>query len=179
MTLLATSTKESTQDSETTTIPTQSKRTTAVTGKAQVDERLAAQRRAEALRRASTVPSRETGEMPAIAGPRPRASALATLALIIGLGAAFAVLTGLLVGMGVGLGLLATFAAIGGIAATSRRHIAGKGDALLGMLLGLSSIVIGALAMTGALPWLDPTTDQVMRLHEWLDVRMPWLFPDP
>ena len=47
------------------------------------------------------------------------------------------------------------------------------------MMLGLSSIVIGALAMTGALPWLDPTTDQVMRLHEWLDVRMPWLFPDP
>ena len=65
MALLSTSTKESTQDRETTIIPTQTRSTTAVTGKAQVDERLAAQRRAEALRRASTVPSRETGEMPA------------------------------------------------------------------------------------------------------------------
>jgi hypothetical protein len=102
---------------------------------------------------------------------------LATLSLMLGLGATFAVLSGLLAGIGVGLGLLATFAAIGGIAATSRRHVAGKGDALLGMLLGLASIVVGSLAMTGVLPWLDPGSDQVMRLHDWLDVRMPWLFP--
>ncbi len=117
--------------------------------------------------------------MPAIAGPHPRASLLATLSLMLGLGGMFAVLSGLLAGVGVGLGLLATFAAIGGIAATSRQHVAGKGDAMLGMVLGLASIVVGSLAMTGALPWLDSGTDQVGRLHDWLDVRMPWLFPDP
>jgi hypothetical protein len=170
MALTLTRTRESTQDDATTITP-------AATGKAQVDERLAAQRRAEALHRATTVPSRETNEMPAVVGPRPRASFMATMALMLGLGATFAVLTGLLVGVGVGLGLLATFAAIGGIAATSKHHVAGKGDALLGMLLGLASIVVGSLAMTGVLPWLDPSTDQVLRLHDWLDVRMPWLFP--
>src|SRR5262245_60269921 len=75
-----------------------------------------------------------TSEMPALAGPRSRASMLATVALMLGLGAVFAVLTGVLASVGVGLGLLATFAAIGGIAATSRTHVAGKGDALLGMV---------------------------------------------
>jgi hypothetical protein len=102
---------------------------------------------------------------------------LATLSLILGLGGAGAVLSGILAGVGVGLGLLATFAAIGGIAATSRRHIAGKGDALLGMGLGLAAIVVGSLAMTGSLPWLDLGTDNVTRLRDWLDVRLPWLFP--
>jgi len=121
---------------------------------------------------------RETSEMPALAGPRSRASMLATLSLMLGLGAAFAVLTGLLAGVGVALGLLATFAAIGGLAATSRRHVAGKGDAILGMVIGLASIVVGSLAMTGSLPWWDTSTDQVMRVHDWLDVRMPWLFPN-
>ena len=160
-------TKESTQDSSTAS--------GLGTGRSQVDERPAVRR----IPRSTVVPNRETSEMPAITGPRPRASMLATLSLMLGLGSVFAVLTGLLAGVGVGLGLLATFAAIGGIAATSRHHVAGKGDAVLGMILGLASIVVGSLAMTGSLPWLDPGTDQVLRLHDWLDVRMPWLFPNP
>jgi hypothetical protein len=146
---------------------------TTVAAKAPVEDSRAVQRRA-----AITVPSRTTSEMPALAGPRSRASMLATTSLILGLGSAFSVLSGVLAGVGVALGLLATFAAIGGIAATSRRHVSGKGDALLGMVLGLGAIVVGVLAMTGNLPWLNTGTDQVMRLHDWLDVRLPWLFPN-
>lgn len=155
MTLVTTRPTESTRDDATTTVPAQ--------------------------RTVTTRPPRTIGpvttEMPAPAGPRSRASMLATLALILGLGGVFGVLTGVLASVGVGLGLLATFAAIGGIAATSRSHVAGKGDALLGMTLGLGAIVVGALAMTGSLPWLDTDTDYVTRVRDWLDVRMPWLFP--
>jgi hypothetical protein len=140
---------------------------------AQVDDSRAAQRRA-----AITVPARQTTEMPAVAGPRPRASMLATLSLMFALGGVFSVLSGLLAGVGVVLGLLATFAAIGGIAATSRRHVAGKGDAVLGLMLGLASIVIGTLAITGNLPWLDTHADNVLRLHDWLQARIPFMFPN-
>jgi hypothetical protein len=152
---------------------TREKSATIVAGKSQVDDSRAAQRRA-----AVTIPARDTSEMPALAGPRPRASMLSTMSLIFGLGGAFSVLSGVLAGVGVGLGLLATFAAIGGMAATSRRHVAGKGDALFGLMLGLASIVVGTLAITGNLPWLDTQTDQVMRLHDWLAVRLPFLFPN-
>ena len=146
---------------------------TTVAGKSPVDDSRAAQRRA-----AITIPARDTSEMPALAGPRSRTSMLATTSLIFGLGSAFSVLSGVLAGVGVGLGLLATFAAIGGMAATSRRHVAGKGEAMLGIALGLASIVVGTLAITGNLPWLNTHTDQVMRLHHWLDARLPFLFPN-
>jgi hypothetical protein len=151
---------------------TDEKSATAVAGKAPVAESRAAQRRA-----AITVPARDTNEMPALTGPRSRTSMLATSSLVFGLGGAFSVLSGVLAGVGVALGLLATFAAIGGMAATSRRHVAGKGDAMLGIALGLASIVVGTLAITGNLPWLDTQTDQVMRLHDWLSARLPFLFP--
>jgi hypothetical protein len=148
---------------------------TPATGSAQVDERLAAQRRREAAARATI--ARDDTEILAT-GPRPRASLLATTSLILGLAASLSVLTGLLAGPGVGLGLLAAFAAIGGISATSRRHVAGKSDALLGMALGLTAIVIGTLILTGNLPWITSDTDQVMRVRDWLDARMPWMFPN-
>jgi hypothetical protein len=165
------------RDAATTVVPRVSDRPT---GKAQVDERLAAQRRLEAHTAAATATlPRDDSEvlttMPE--GPRPRASFFATLSLMLGLAAALTVMTGVLAGPGVGLGLLATFAAIGGIAATSRRHVAGKGDATLGMVLGLAAIIVGVLAMTGNLPWLDTANDQVMRVRDWLQAQAPWLFP--
>jgi hypothetical protein len=161
----------------TTVIPPVSDRPT---GKAQVDERLAAQRRLEARSAAATATlPRDDSEVLTTTpeGPRPRASFFATLSLMLGLAAALTVMTGVLAGPGVGLGLLATFAAIGGIAATSSRHVAGKGDALIGMALGLGAIVVGVLAITGNLPWLDTTNDQVMQVRDWLNAQAPWLFP--
>ena len=155
-----------------------------VVGRAQVDERLAARRRLEARTAAATkaaatrtVVAPDQTEVVTPVGPRPRASLLATLSLILGTGAALAVLTGVLAGPGVAFGLLAAIVGVGGVSATSRHHVAGKGDALLGIALGLGAIVVGILAITGLLPWLSSDSDQVMRVRDWLEARLPWLFP--
>jgi hypothetical protein len=103
------------------------------------------------------------------AGPHPRASMLATLSLIFGVAAGLFVLTGALAGYGIGLGGVALLLAIGGISATGRRHVAGKTDALIGLVLGLGAVVLGILALTGSLSWLTTDTDTVARVREWLD----------
>lgn len=108
---------------------------------------------------------------------RTRASAVATMALVIGVVAAGAVATGVLAGPGVALGILAAFLGLGGMAATSRPYVAGKGDALLGMFFGLAAVVVGVLALTGTLSWLSDETNTVTQLGEWLSARVPWLFP--
>jgi len=155
-----------------------------IVGRAQVDERLAARQRL-AARTATTVTdtrapatiSPDDSELIRTAGPRPRASLLATLSLVLGVGAGLTVLTGVLAGPGVGLGLLAAILSVGGISATSRRHVAGKSDAMLGMALGLAAVVVGSLALTGTLPWLSTDTDYVMRTRDWLADQLPFLFP--
>jgi len=169
-----------------------SRRAQVDSGRAQVDERLASQRRLEertaaaqaaAAGSTTTMPvvrepmPESTVVTPEVVGPRPRSSVLATLSLIFGVGAAVSVLSGVLAGPGIALGIIAAFLGIGGIAATSRRHVAGKMDALLGVVLGLAAIVVGALALTGALSWLDGNTNEIMRAHDWLATQLPWLFP--
>jgi hypothetical protein len=152
-----------------------------------VDERLTAERPVQPERpvqvderpatyRSTTAPAPEETEV-VESGPRPRASLLATISLILGVASALTVLTGALAGPGVALGLLATFAGIGGVSATSRRHVAGKSDALFGVALGLAAVVIGTLALTGTLTWLSPDANYVTRAHDWLAAQMPWLFP--
>jgi hypothetical protein len=106
---------------------------------------------------------------------RPRASALATLSLILGLGGAFLVLTGVLAPVGVAAGVLGLLFGIAGISATKRRHVAGRFDALLGTVLSLGAVAVGVLALTDLVPWLDPNTNYVARLDDWLVARMPWL----
>lgn len=108
---------------------------------------------------------------PVIAGPRPRASLLATLGLITGVVSALFVLSGPLVGYGIGLAVLALVLSLGGISATGRRHVAGKSDAIIGLLLALGAIVLGVLALTGSLSWLGTDTEPVNRLREWLDTQ--------
>jgi hypothetical protein len=102
---------------------------------------------------------------------------LATFALVLGVVAALAVMTGLLAGPGVAVGLLAVVFGIGGIAATGRRHVAGKGDALFGVALGLGSVVLGVLTLTNLVPWMDGDTNMVSNARDWLDSYLPWLFP--
>ena len=109
--------------------------------------------------------------------PRARASVIATMSLMFGLTAILSVLTGVLAGVGVAIGMLAAFAGVGGIATTSRRHVTGKGNALLGLALGLAAVVIGTLAVTHSLSWLNITTNEVARVHEWLALHLPWLVP--
>ena len=86
-------------------------------------------------------------EPPVVAGPKPRASLLATLGLIVSVvGAAF-VLTGTLAGYGIALGALGAVFSVLGLIATRRRHVAGTTDALIGVLVGLAAVVLGVLAL--------------------------------
>jgi hypothetical protein len=107
---------------------------------------------------------------PVVAGPRPRASLLATLGLILGVGGALLVLSGPLLGYGIGVSVLALILSLGGISATGKRHVAGRLDAVLGMLLALAAIVVGVLALTGALSWLGTDMHPVDSVRHWLDV---------
>jgi len=110
---------------------------------------------------------------------RPRASLMATIALAVAVAAVLTVATGVLAAPGAALGLLATLFAAGGILATRHRHVAGTGNAVLGLLLGLGALTIGALALTGSFAWLDidSTTNNVTRLREWLDANISWATP--
>jgi hypothetical protein len=150
-------------------------------GPSQLDDRQAAAERAAADRAAAeraadraeaerAATDRTADVAPAI--PRPRASGLAMLSLIFGVAGALFVLTGTLAGYGIALGGLAILLALGGVSATSRFHVAGRSDAMLGLLLGLGAVVVGVLAVTGALPWLSPDTDRVGWLRDWLDTNI-------
>lgn len=108
---------------------------------------------------------------PVVTGPKPRASLLATLGLIVSVVAALLVLSGPLLGYGIGLAVLGLILSLGGIHATGKRHIAGKTDALIGMILSLGAIVVGVLALTGSLPWLGTDLQPVTSLREWLDAQ--------
>ncbi|WP_433344498.1 thrombospondin [Micromonospora sp. CA-111912] len=111
----------------------------------------------------------ETRPEPVAVGPKPRASLLATLGLVVGVAGALAVLTGTLAGYGIAVGVLGGVLSVFGLLATRRRHIAGKTDALLGMSFGIAAVVLGVLAMTGQFDWPTTDGDWVHRLREWLD----------
>jgi hypothetical protein len=102
-------------------------------------------------------------------GPRPRTSLFSTLALITGVAAALFVLTGALAGYGVVLGGLALIFALAGISATSRRHVAGRSDAIIGLALALGAVVLGVLVLNDSLSWLTTTSDKVGEFRDWLD----------
>jgi hypothetical protein len=72
--------------------------------------------------------------------------------------------------------VLALLLSFGGIRATRRRHVAGKTDALIGLLVSLGAIVVGMLALSGSLPWLGTDMESASRLREWLDARFVNLF---
>jgi hypothetical protein len=102
---------------------------------------------------------------------KPRASVLATLGLVLSVVAAMLVLSGPLLGYGLGMAVLALILSLSGLSATGKRHVAGKTDALLGMVLSLAAVVVGVLALTGSLSWLGTDTQPVNSLREWLDTR--------
>jgi len=104
-------------------------------------------------------------------GPKPRSSMLATLGLILGVAAALLVLSGPLLGYGIGVAVLALVLSLSGIHATGKRHVAGKTDALIGMVLALAAIVVGVLALTGSLSWLGTDMHPVNTLRQWLDAQ--------
>jgi hypothetical protein len=104
-------------------------------------------------------------------GPKPRSSMLATLGLIFGVASALLVLSGPLLGYGIGVAVLALVLSLAGIHATGKRHVAGKTDALIGMVLALGAIVVGVLALTGSLSWLGTDMHPVNTFRQWLDAQ--------
>ncbi len=110
------------------------------------------------------------------AGPRPRASLLATLGLIVSVAGAGFVLAGALAGYGIALGAIGAVLAVLGLIASRRRHVTGKADGLLGVGIGLAAVVLGVLAMTGQFGWPTADGDWVLRLREWLDSQFEELF---
>jgi hypothetical protein len=127
-------------------------------------------RRDDANRRdAATAATESAVTEPAVTGPKPRASLLATLGLIGGVAAALLVLSGPLLPYGIGLAVLALILSVSGMHATGRRHVAGKTDALIGMVLSLAAIVVGILALTGSLSWLGTDMQPATTLRQWLD----------
>ncbi|HEX2773141.1 MAG TPA: hypothetical protein VHN18_12025 [Micromonosporaceae bacterium] len=127
---------------------------------------------AGAVAHRETMPEhRPDDEVTVVAGPRPRASLLATLGLIFGVAAVLLVLTGTLAGYGIALGAVGLLLSFGGMSATGRRHVAGKSDAMLGLLLGLGAIGLGILAVTGQFGWPNTDADTVQRFREWLDAQ--------
>lgn len=114
---------------------------------------------------------REPEPVPEPRGPRPRSSMIATLALIVGVVSALAVLTGTLAGYGIAAGALAAVLAIVGISATRRRHVAGRSEAMLALVLGLGAVVFGILVVTDSLSWISTASDKVGDLRNWLDAQ--------
>lgn len=113
---------------------------------------------------------------PAPAGPRPRASMLATLSLITGIVGALFVLSGALAPYGIAIGVVALAFGLGGISATARRHIAGRTEALMGIVLALGTMLVGSLALTGSLSWLTTEMDTVSQVRQWLDSQFAGIF---
>jgi hypothetical protein len=129
------------------------------------------------------VDDRAVKERPATGTPdtvveRPRwahVSAMATLSLIIGVAARAAPFTGLLAAEGVALGVVGGAVAAGGLVGASRRGITGHSLAFLGLVASLGAILLGVLAISGQLSWLDSKTDEVARMHNWLVAQLPWI----
>jgi hypothetical protein len=110
--------------------------------------------------------NRPVDSRPVVAsGPKPRASLLATLGLIFSVAGALLVLSGPLLGYGLGVAGLALVLSLCGLRATRRRHVAGKTDAMLGMIISLAAIVVGVLALTGSLSWAGTDTQPVSSLR--------------
>lgn len=101
-------------------------------------------------------------------------SAAATIALIVGLSAVYAALTGILAPVAVALGVIGLLFSMVGFAAVSRAGVTGHSLATLGLIASAAGIVLGILAIRNVLPWLHHT-DQVANLRHWLEVQLPWM----
>ncbi|WP_051799888.1 hypothetical protein [Catenuloplanes japonicus] len=111
--------------------------------------------------------------VPVETGPRARTSIMATVGLALSVGAAALVMTGLLAGYGIGVAVIAFLASAAGFVATRHRHVAGKFDALVGMLVSAAALILGIMAVTGDLSWISVDSSTVGPAREWLDAQFP------
>jgi len=99
-------------------------------------------------------------------------STLGALVSVVGLGAA---VVGLLAPVGFAMGIVGIVISLVGFRAAAPAHIAGRGLATCGALLGIAAVVVATLAMTGLFTWPNSAVDQTARWHTWLVTRLPWL----
>jgi hypothetical protein len=176
------------------TAPTAAERTEAA-DRAAAEERRADEDRAEADERvrypATTVPrdgaaattapvttapeDTEPAQPAAVPHVRAHTSALATVALVVGVAATCAALTGRLAPLAVVVGGLGALLAIGGLGTASRRGVTGHGVALLALLFSVGGIALGIMAINDTLPWLSSGTDHVAQVRDWFDAHLSWL----
>jgi hypothetical protein len=102
-------------------------------------------------------------------------SAWATIGLITGLVAVAASLTGLLAAEGIAVGVVSMMICLIGWSSVRRPHVTGHSLVLIGLVTAMAAIVIGVLAVTGHFAWPNHHTDEIDRLHTWLNARWPWL----
>ena len=102
-------------------------------------------------------------------------SAWATIGLITGLVAVAASLTGLLAAEGIAVGVVSMMICLIGWRFVRRPHVTGHSLVLIGLLTAMAAIVIGVLAVTGDFGWPNHDTNEIDRLHTWLNARWPWL----
>jgi hypothetical protein len=106
---------------------------------------------------------------------RARTSMFATFALIFGLSAVYAALSGRLAPAALVLGLVGLVFSFGGLTATGRPRVTGSTMALLALILSVGGPVLAILAMNHSATWLDSDVDQVARLRDWLDAQLPFI----
>lgn len=104
-----------------------------------------------------------------------RTSSAAILGLMVGMLALLSTLTGLLAPVGVVLGVVGGAFAAAGLAGARKKGMTGHGPAILGLLFSLIAVALGVLAIGGQLSWLDNKTDEVARLHSWLNAHLPMI----
>jgi hypothetical protein len=138
-------------------------------------DRNVASRDMPAVAPVGTVPATETVPERAVPSRWAHVSAMATLSLIIGTAAVLATLSGALAPLGVVAGGVAVLLSLLGFSMVRRSGVTGHSIALLGLLFGVASIVVGLLAINGNLPWLAQDTNGVTRLNDWLAAHISWL----
>ncbi len=122
----------------------------------------------------------ESADKAVVAEPMPprgwaHVSMLASLSLIAGTLAVAATLTGLLAPVGFAAGIVAALLGIFALPGLRRRNVTGHGLMVLGILFGAFAIVLSLLAINGDISWLSSKTDEIAKVHNWLNDNMHWL----
>jgi hypothetical protein len=107
--------------------------------------------------------------------PWAHSSAAAICGLVIGVLALAATFTGLLAPLGVAVGVIGALFSVGGLVTASRRGVTGHSAAFVGLVASMAAIILGVLAIQGELSWLNSNTDEVAKLHTWLNDNFSWM----
>jgi hypothetical protein len=107
--------------------------------------------------------------------PWAHSSAAAICGLVIGVLALAATFTGLLAPIGVAAGVIGGLCSLAGLVRASRRGVTGHSAAFVGLVASLAAVILGVLAIQGHLSWLNSDTDEVARLHNWLNTNFTWM----